>query len=272
MKRTTYGLRRASAGEPRHVFLREALDRDAVDLDRPKLGVTLGLLEPAQDLVERVAPRQLREANVVERVERDVDPAEPRVDERLREPVEQHAVRRQREIADARSVARACATSTGRSRRTSGSPPVRRTSSTPSRASTRDEPRDLLEGQHLVARKPLEPLGGHAVRAAEVALVGDRDADALDLAAPAVDERLHVESLARGFRRCRSEKDVTDIRLKGGHDGRRTQGSGRRQGQGESRASSRTTRTARARARPRTPGATRRRRPTTSRTRSATAV
>src|SRR5436189_221261 len=48
----------------------------------------------------------------------------------------------------------------------------------------RDEPRDLLEGQDLVAPEPLEPFGRHAVRAAEVALVGDGDPHRLDLPAP----------------------------------------------------------------------------------------
>src|ERR671937_1269829 len=37
-------------GESRHLLLGEALERDAVDLDRPELGVALGLLEPAQHL------------------------------------------------------------------------------------------------------------------------------------------------------------------------------------------------------------------------------
>ena len=51
-------------GERGHLLLGEALDRDAVDLDRAQLGVALGRLEPAQHLVERVAPRDLREAHV----------------------------------------------------------------------------------------------------------------------------------------------------------------------------------------------------------------
>jgi hypothetical protein len=85
----------------RHLGLGEALDRDAVHLDRAELRIALGLLEPAQDCVERVASRDLREADVVERVERDVEALEARVDERPREPVEQDAVRRQRQVVDA---------------------------------------------------------------------------------------------------------------------------------------------------------------------------
>ena len=81
--------------ERRHLGLGEPLHRDAVDLDRAELRMALRLLEAAQDRVERVPTRDLGEADVVERVERDVDPAQAGVDERLCEPVEQHAVRGQ---------------------------------------------------------------------------------------------------------------------------------------------------------------------------------
>jgi hypothetical protein len=52
------------------------------------------------------------------------------------------------------------------------------------------EPLDLLEAEDLVALEPGQPVGGHAVLAAEVAAVGDRHAQVGDLAAVAVDERL----------------------------------------------------------------------------------
>ena len=82
-------------GERRHLGLRESLDRDAVDLDRAELGMPLGLLEAAKDGVQRVAPRDLGEAHVVQRVQRDVDAPQPGLDERRGEAVEQHAVRRE---------------------------------------------------------------------------------------------------------------------------------------------------------------------------------
>ena len=61
-----------------------------------------------------------------------------------------------------------------------------------------DEPFDLLEAENLVAAKPLESLRGHAVTAAEVAPVGDGDADASDLPPPAVDERRPGAAAAEG--------------------------------------------------------------------------
>ena len=52
------------------------------------------------------------------------------------------------------------------------------------------QPLDLLVRQHLGAREPRQALRGHAVLAAEVAAVGDRDPDGLDATAERVDERL----------------------------------------------------------------------------------
>jgi hypothetical protein len=51
---------------------------------------------------------------------------------------------------------------------------------------------DLLEGEQLVAGQPLHPLLGHAVGAAEVAAVGDRDAQV------AVDPPERVEPRSSG--------------------------------------------------------------------------
>ena len=56
-------------GERRHLFLREAADRDAVDLDRPQLRIALGLGQARKHPVERVAAGDLGEAHVGERVE-----------------------------------------------------------------------------------------------------------------------------------------------------------------------------------------------------------
>ena len=83
----------------------------------------------------------------------------------------------------------ACATSTGRWARTVGSPPVRRIPSTSKRSTKIRARRSIssnvstsLRGSHCHA------LLGHAVRAAEVAAVGDRDAQVADDAAERVDE------------------------------------------------------------------------------------
>ena len=51
------------------------------------------------------------------------------------------------------------------------------------------DPRDLLVGEHLGAREPVHALRRHAVRAAEVAAVGDRDPQITDDAPVPVDQR-----------------------------------------------------------------------------------
>ena len=55
---------------------------------------------------------------------------------------------------------------------------------------TGGEPRYLLVGEQRVAVEPGQALGRHAVLAAEVAAVGDRDAHVADRPAVPVDERL----------------------------------------------------------------------------------
>ena len=51
------------------------------------------------------------------------------------------------------------------------------------------DPGDLLVGEHLGAGQPGHPLGRHAVGAAEIAAVGDRDPQVVDPARVAVDQR-----------------------------------------------------------------------------------
>ena len=76
-----------------------------------------------------------------------------------------------------------------RSARMSGSPPVKRTSRMPSsRTGEADQPADLDGGQQVVAGDRRETLLGHAVGAAQRALLGDRDAQVAGDAAEAVDE------------------------------------------------------------------------------------
>ena len=61
-------------------------------------------------------------------------------------------------------------------RRISGSPPVNRTSVTPEPLHRDpDEPHHLVVGELLLARQPGEALLGHAVGAAQIAPVGQRD-------------------------------------------------------------------------------------------------
>ncbi len=81
------------------------------------------------------------------------------------------------------------ATSPGRWARTVGSPPVKRTEVMPKRSTkTLRHPLDFLEGEDLGAREPPHVLLRHAIRAAEVAAVGDRDPQVADLAPKTVDQ------------------------------------------------------------------------------------
>jgi hypothetical protein len=135
---------------------------------------------------------------VRERVERDVEPPESRLDERPGEPVEEYAVRGQREVVDAGDLGEHPHQSrqlAPNERLAAGKPHLFHAH----RREDTHEPRDLLEAQQLLALQPFEALGRHAVAAAEVAFVGDRDAEALDLAAPGIDERLHAREPSRRF-------------------------------------------------------------------------
>jgi hypothetical protein len=76
-----------------------------------------------------------------------------RVEQRLCLLGQQDAVGGERQVAQPALRARLC-TSTGRSRRSSGSPPVKRTRSTPQRDEGVDEQGQLLEVQDLLARQP----------------------------------------------------------------------------------------------------------------------
>ena len=189
------GLAPRELGERGDLGLGEAADGDAVDLDRPQLGVPLGLGEPRQDAVERVAAGDLGEADVRERVQRDVDASQPGRDERAREPVEQDAVGREREVTHAgrrREHPHELGQVAAHERLAAGQPDL----VDAHRGHDGDEALDLLEGEQLGLGQPRQALGGHAVAAAEVAAVGDRDAQAADRAAPAV--------LQRGRRRRRA--------------------------------------------------------------------
>ena len=192
---------RMLAREPRerqHLVLGEAAHRDGVDLDRVGLRERGERLEAREHPRQRVAARHLEEAVALERVDRDVEALDAGVDERRGVALEQEAVRRDREVLDARDRA-SIAASRGKSRRTSGSPPVRRTSCTPiSRQQRDDAARSPRSVRTALALEPRQALGGHAVLAAEVAAVGDRDAHVADVAAVTVDEGFAHDGQATG--------------------------------------------------------------------------
>ena len=160
---------------------------------RPARGGGVDPLEHARDGEVDVVHRA--EDLVVERVEADGDAPQAR---RRAAPAafcassEPFVV----SVRSRPSIAASISISRSRSRRTSGSPPVIRIFSTPWRDERAREPLDLLERQQLApVEEPVvaaEDLLRHAVDAAEVAAVGDRDAQVADRAAERVDEA-HAE-------------------------------------------------------------------------------
>ena len=91
------------------------------------------------------------EGRVVERVEADRDPVEARVRERL--GLARRAASRSSSASGRRRAAASISISRSRSRRTSGSPPVSRSFSTPSRRRNARDARDLLEVEQLAAAR-----------------------------------------------------------------------------------------------------------------------
>jgi hypothetical protein len=70
-------LRARELGEAHDLGLGEVAQRDDVDLDRAQLRVLLRGREAVEHLGQRVAPRELEEAVGRQRVQRDVDAAQP---------------------------------------------------------------------------------------------------------------------------------------------------------------------------------------------------
>ena len=71
-------------------------------------------------------------------------------------------------------IAERRAISSGSWGRKVGSPPVRRISSIPQSHGQSHQAFDLVKGQDLIARQPIQPLGRHTVGAAEVAAINER--------------------------------------------------------------------------------------------------
>ena len=131
----------------------------------------------------RVAPGERAEPLGAQRVEAHRDPVEPGA-------VEAPAPARRAGRRWSSWRGRASAALRGehrdepvRSFRSSGSPPVRRTLSTPRSAKTSTSCADLLEREDVLARQPDVLLLRHAVLAAQVAPVGHRDAEVPERAA-----------------------------------------------------------------------------------------
>ena len=160
------------------------------------------------DAVEHLRDREVdpvhgAEDRVVERVEADRDPPQPGLGQRPGQRAQGRPVRRQRQVERARrrdgGSRRASRSRSGRSRRTSGSPPVMPQLLDPERRRTARATRAISSNVRTsVARQELvvaaEDLLGHAVGAAEVAAVGHGDAQVAHRPAERVgDARASVE-------------------------------------------------------------------------------
>ncbi len=189
------------SGERQHLLLGEVADRDRVDLDRVRLGVRGQRLEPAQDLGEGVAPGELEEAVVLQRVDRDVEAVDPRLDEGGRIALEQEPVGGHRQVldpVDRRQHRDKPGEAPAHERLAPGQAHVGDTHL----RQQRHDPGDLLEAEDLLAREPRQPLGRHAVLAAEVAAIGDRHPQVADRPAMPVAEWFEGHAQRLPCRRC----------------------------------------------------------------------
>ena len=181
------GVFAGEARERQDLVLGEAAHRHGVDLDRMGLRELRERVEPAQDLLERVTARHLAEALALERVDRHVEAAHARRDERLGVALELVAVRRQgdlahvREGAQHRDQARQLA---AHERLPAGQADV----ATPISERTRIR-RSISSKLRSSARgEPLHAFRGHAVAAAEAAAIRDREAEIADRPAVTIEQ------------------------------------------------------------------------------------
>ena len=177
------------ASPPRHRHDARLVDPapdDHVDLDRlePGLARRVDPVEHARD--REVDPVHRPEHRVIERVEADGHATQSRVRERPGERAKRRAVGRQRQVE--LPALRRPESGEHRDQIRQVSPDERLAASDPQLShATRHErpgdPFDLLEAQNLVSGQErvvaAEDLLGHAVGAAEVAAVGDRDAEVM---------------------------------------------------------------------------------------------
>ena len=164
-------------------------DHDAVDLERREPGVDGGR-DPAVNLLQRVASGHLLEPVPQQRVARHADSVQPGVGQGLRLPVEQDAVRGHGQVGVGGDLAehRDELREVGPDR---GLPAGELERPHAEAAEDPGQPDDLLEPQDLGLGQPLQALGGHAVRAPEVAAVRDGDPKVVGDPSERVQQRFH---------------------------------------------------------------------------------
>ncbi len=174
--------------EIRRLVVVDAAHEHRVDLDgrepRGRRGV-----DAVEHAVEERAARDEPERLGVHGVERDVDPVEPRVLERLRAGREADRVGGERDLgAVGQSGARGDDLDEVAAQQRLAAREAHLADAEVARADAH-EPLDLGELQRLPVGREREALGRHAVGAAQVAAVGERDAEVGRAAAEGIEER-----------------------------------------------------------------------------------
>ena len=164
--------------DERAELLLHAGQEERVDLDRREAGRERRV-EAGQRVPEAAAARDAREALRVEAVEAHVDALEPRRGELVREPGQQQAVGGQRDVVDAAGAAE-------HADEVGAAGPDQRLTAGDAHLGDADvggdarEDGELLVAQDLAVAARLDSLRRHAVRAAQVAPVGDGEAQVVD--------------------------------------------------------------------------------------------
>ena len=156
-------------------------------------GKAASISQAAQHLVERVAAGQLVEAVALQRVDRDVEAVDAGRHQPLGVALEQEAVGGDRDLARHRRSAE----HRGQAREVPADERLAAGQAHVGRPSRRtDPPARAISSKVRIsaALQPGQALGGHAVLAAEVAAVGDRDPQIADQATVTVPQRLCTPS------------------------------------------------------------------------------
>ena len=166
-----------------------AAHHDDVELDRVKPG-TLGRERGCHGVEAEVPPRDGHDAVGTKAVRRQVDAIEPGVGELLRHRGKAHAIRRERDVLDVAHVA-----DHPHQRgelRADGRLPSREPHAAQAKwRELRHDVANLLVRKDVRLGQPGQPLEGHAVATAEVAAIGDGDAEILDRSPKLVGDATH---------------------------------------------------------------------------------
>jgi hypothetical protein len=144
-----------------------------VDLDRGQASLGGGG-QPVEHVGQPVPARELAERLGPHRVERHVDPVKPRLMQRTGAALEPDGVRRQGDLrarAQCRRPGDDADQAAPQQRLAAGEPDLANAEPLNRHA---DKPHHLVVGEQLGGRQPVEPFGRHAVRASQIAPVGER--------------------------------------------------------------------------------------------------